>query len=84
MSLQLQPDEEGLVLKFMHRHSAPADATPSSGVAIPRQRRAAPHVAPLVIGLFDARLSHVDYFDTVAGQELARYYRQLRHPGTSP
>lgn len=40
-----------------------------------------PHVFPLLVGVFDAHINHVDYFDTVGGEELRRLYRrrQARH-----
>lgn len=40
------------------------------------------HLVELLFGLVDARVGHVDFFDTCGGQELERWYRQRRsgHP----
>lgn len=34
-----------------------------------------PHIGTLVLGLLESRASHVDYLDTVGGEELSRIYR---------
>jgi hypothetical protein len=34
-----------------------------------------PHVSDIVLGLIEARVSGVDFFDTVGGAELERMYR---------
>ncbi|MGH3505865.1 MAG: hypothetical protein ACRDO2_01530 [Nocardioidaceae bacterium] len=38
-----------------------------------------PHLSKVVMGLLDARLSGVDFFDTEVGQELLRLYLFHRH-----
>jgi hypothetical protein len=41
-----------------------------------------PHVLAIVFGLLDAHVSHIDYFDTIGGDEVVRMYRRrhaLRH-----
>jgi hypothetical protein len=38
-----------------------------------------PHLSKVVMGLLDARLSGVDFFDTEVGQELLRSYLFHRH-----
>jgi hypothetical protein len=35
-----------------------------------------PHVSDLVLGLIDARVTGVDFFDTVGGAEVQRMYRR--------
>lgn len=35
-----------------------------------------PHVSDLVLGLIDARVTGVDFFDTVGGVEVQRMYRR--------
>lgn len=37
-----------------------------------------PHLLTMAIGAFDARVNHIDYFDTSGGQEVLRWYRQRR------
>lgn len=39
------------------------------------------HLSALVYGLIDARACHIDFFDTLGGQEVERWYRRHHHPG---
>lgn len=61
----------------------PADVREDKGAGRrpPRQHdpEARLHVSALVLGLIDARASHVDFLDTPGGQELERWYRR-HHP----
>ncbi len=52
--------------------------TVTGGATQSRRGRLRPHWMPLVVGLLDARVCRVDYFDTVAGPELGRLYRLAR------
>jgi hypothetical protein len=36
------------------------------------------HLMTIALGLLDARVSRVDFFDTVGGREVTRMYRQLQ------
>lgn len=59
----------------------PSPALDDQGRDGPRKRRDPEdrlHVSALVFGLFDARASHIDYFDTPGGRELERWYRRRR------
>jgi len=38
------------------------------------------HLSAIVLGLIDARATHVDFLDTPGGDELVRWYRR-HHPG---
>jgi hypothetical protein len=37
-----------------------------------------PHLMTIALGLFDARVSGVDFFDTEGGREVTRMYHQLQ------
>ena len=39
-----------------------------------------PHLFRLAAGVLDSRFNHVDFLDTVGGEELRRLYRHSRHP----
>jgi hypothetical protein len=39
---------------------------------------ARPHLLTMAIGALDARVNHIDYFDTTGGEEVLRWYRQRR------
>jgi hypothetical protein len=40
------------------------------------QHEERPHVSDIVLGLIDARVTGVDFFDTVGGAEVKRMYRR--------
>lgn len=37
-----------------------------------------PHLMTIAIGALDARINHIDYFDTSGGEEVLRWYRRRR------
>lgn len=43
-----------------------------------RRRDDRPHLMTIALGALDARINHLDYFDTEGGQELLRLYRRRR------
>jgi hypothetical protein len=39
---------------------------------------ARPRLLTMAIGALDARVNHIDFFDTSGGEEVLRWYRQRR------
>lgn len=78
---------------FSHaRPAAAANPGPAAGSDVQgAAHRHRPSLFALASGAIDAHINHLDYFDTVGGDELRRLFRQYRatrrdarRPGASP